>query len=102
MFSLPKHIKDELQPFLKLLVLNAILLKCLHVEHGEEQHLRGISSLNVETTPLAHVKVEIEEGQGSRFGLGLNAKKEDLIRNKELKNRANSDLNVEALHLVQR
>jgi hypothetical protein len=100
MSSLPKHIEDELQSFLKLLVPNAILLKCIHVEHGEEQHLRGNSNLNVETTPLAHVKVEIEQGQGSKLGLGLNAKNEDLIKNKELKNRVNSDLNVKALHLV--
>jgi hypothetical protein len=30
----------------------------------------------------------------------LDAKREDLIRNKELKNRGNLDLNVEAPHLV--
>jgi hypothetical protein len=56
--------------------------------------------MNVEATPLAHVKVEIEQGQGSRLRLGFNAEREDLIRNKELKNRGNLDLNVEAPHLI--
>jgi hypothetical protein len=32
--------------------------------------------------------------------LGFDAKKEDLIKNKELKNRRNLHLNVEALHLI--
>jgi hypothetical protein len=36
MSCLPKHIEDQLQSFLELLVPNPILLKCLHVEHGEE------------------------------------------------------------------
>jgi len=49
---------------------------------------------------LAHVKVEIEQGQDSRLRLGLNAEKEDLIRNNELRNRGNLDLNVEAPHLI--
>jgi hypothetical protein len=56
--------------------------------------------MNVEATPLAHVKVEIEQGQDSRLRLGLNAEKEDLIRNNELRNRGNLDLNVEAPHLI--
>ncbi len=56
--------------------------------------------MNVKVTPLAHVKVEIEHGQGSRSGLGLNTEGEDLIRNKELKNRRNLNLNVKAPHLV--
>jgi len=36
---------------------------------------RRNSYLNVKATPLIHVKVEIEQGQGSesRVGLGLNA-----------------------------
>jgi hypothetical protein len=58
--SLPKHIEDELQSFLDILVPNAILLRCLHVKHEEEQHLRRNSNLNVKTTHFTHVKVEIE------------------------------------------
>jgi hypothetical protein len=65
MFSLPKHIKDGLPFFLELLVPNAILLTCLHVEHGKEQHPRGNSNMNVEATSFVHVKVKIEQGQGS-------------------------------------
>ncbi len=61
---------------------------------------RGNSYLNVEATPLTHVKVEIEHGQGSRSGLGLDVEREDLIKNKELKNRGNLNLNVEATPLV--
>jgi hypothetical protein len=51
------------------------LLRCLHVEHGEEQHLRENLDLNVKATPFVHVKIKIEQGQGSisRFGLGLDA-----------------------------
>ncbi len=56
--------------------------------------------MNVEATPLAHVKVDIEQGQGSRSRLGLNAKRENLIKNKELKNRRNLYMNVEAPHLI--
>jgi hypothetical protein len=48
---------------------------------------RRNSNLSVGATPLAHVKVEREQGQGSKSRLGLDAKKEDMIRNKELKNR---------------
>jgi hypothetical protein len=42
--------------------------------------------LNVEATPLVHVKVKIKQGQGlgSRLGLRLDVKGEDLIINKEL------------------
>jgi hypothetical protein len=57
---------------------------------------RGNSDLNVEATPLTHVKVEIEHGQGSRSGLGLDVEREDQIRNKELKNRGNSNLRIES------
>jgi hypothetical protein len=32
--------------------------------------------------------------------LGLDVKKENLIKNKELKNKGNSNLNVKALHLI--
>jgi hypothetical protein len=65
------------------------LLRCLHVKHGEEQHLKGHLDLNVKVTPSIHVKVKIEQGQGSRsrLGLKLNAHKEDLIKNKKLKNK---------------
>jgi len=51
--------------------------------------------MNVKTTLLLHVKVEIEHGQclESRVGLGLNARREDLITNNELKIRGNSNLN---------
>jgi hypothetical protein len=75
MSSLPKHIEGELRFFLELLVCNVILLRCLHVEHGEEQQLKGNLDLNVKATPFVHVKVEIGQGQGlvSRFGLGLDA-----------------------------
>jgi hypothetical protein len=59
MSSLPQHTKDELQSFVEPLILNAILLSCLHVEHGEEQHLRGNSDLNVKATSFVHVKVKI-------------------------------------------
>jgi hypothetical protein len=78
------------------------LVKCLHVEHGKEQHWRENSNLNVETTPSIHVKVKIEQGQGSRsgLGLGLDAHKDDLIINKELKIKRNSNLNVETTPLV--
>jgi hypothetical protein len=76
------------------------LLKCLHVEHGEEQHLKGNSKLTVETTPSVHVKVEIEQGSRSRLGLGSNAHKEDLMKNKKLKNRRNLDLNVKTTPLA--
>jgi hypothetical protein len=100
MSSLPKHIEDELQFFLELLVPNAILLRCLHVEHGEEQHLSGNSKMNVEATPFLHVKVKIKQGQGLGLKLGLNLEKEDLIKNKELKNRENSNLNVKGLFLI--
>lgn len=49
----------------------------------------------MKATPLIHVKVEIEYGEGSksRVGLGLNAKREDLTTNKELKIKGNSNLN---------
>jgi len=64
---------------LELLVPNEILLKCLHVEHGEEQHfkakIRGNSNMNVEATHLVHVKVNIKQGQG--LGLRLDAHRED-------------------------
>jgi hypothetical protein len=60
MSSLPKHIEDELQSFLELLVPNAILLRCLHVEHGEKQHLKGDSNMYVEATSFVHVKVKIK------------------------------------------
>jgi hypothetical protein len=72
MSSLPKNIEDELQFFLKLLIPNVILLRCLH---GEEQHLRGNLDQNIKATPFVQVKVEIKQGQGSisRFGLGLDA-----------------------------
>ncbi len=67
--------EDKLEFFLELLVLNENLLKCLHVEHGEEQHfkakIRGNSNLNVEATSLVHVKVKIKQGQGLGLGLGL-------------------------------
>ncbi len=56
--------------------------------------------MNVEATPLAHVKVEIKHGQGSRTRLGLDAKREDVIRNKDLKNGGYLDLNVKASHSV--
>ncbi len=56
--------------------------------------------MNVEATPLPHVKVEIEHGQGSRSRLGLDVKREDLMKNKELKNRGNSYVNVKAIPLV--
>jgi hypothetical protein len=60
------------------------LLRCLHVEDGEEQHLTRNSNFNIEATPLVHVKIEIGEGQASesRLGLGLNARREYLIKNK--------------------
>lgn len=72
------------------------MLRYLHVEHGEDQHLKGNSYLNVEITPFICVKVKIEQGQGLRSGLGLklNAHKKDLIKNKKLKNKRNSNLNV--------
>jgi hypothetical protein len=56
---------------------------------------RGNSNMNVKTTLLLHVKVEIEQGQclESRVGLGLNAEREDLITNNELKIIGNSNLN---------
>jgi hypothetical protein len=38
------------------------LLRCLYVEHGEEQHLKENSDLNVEVTPYVHVKIKIEQG----------------------------------------
>jgi hypothetical protein len=94
MSSLPKHIEDELQFFLELLVFNVIMLRCLHVEHREEQCLKRNSNLNVETTPFVHVKVEMEQGSRSRLGLGSNGHKEDLMKNKKLKNKRNLDLNV--------
>jgi len=100
MSSLPKHIEDELQYFLELLVPNAILLTCLHVEHGEEQHLSGNSDLNVKATPFIHVKVKIEQGSRSGLGLKVIAHKEDLIRKRKLKNRRNSNLNVETTPLA--
>jgi hypothetical protein len=59
MSSLPKHTKDELQSILELLIPNAILLSCLHVEHGEEQHLKSNLDMSVEATPFVHVKVNI-------------------------------------------
>jgi hypothetical protein len=49
---------------------------------------------------LAHVKVEIKQGQGSISSLGLDVEREDLIINKELKNKGNSNLNVKALYLI--
>jgi len=60
------------------------LLRCLHVEDGKEQHLTRNSNFNIEATHLIHVKIEIREGQASesRLGLGLNARREDLIKNK--------------------
>jgi hypothetical protein len=61
---------------------------------------RGNLDLNVEATPLPHVKVEIEHGQGSKSRLGADVKREDLMKNKELKNRGNSYLNVKAIPLV--
>jgi hypothetical protein len=100
MSSLPKHIEDNLQSFLEILVLNAILSRCLHVEHEEEQHLKGDLDLNVWTTSSIHVNVNIKQGSRSRLGFGSNAHKEGLIRSKELKNRRNSNLNVKAPHLV--
>ncbi len=54
-----------MQFFLELLVPSVILLRCLYVEHGEEQHLTWNLDLNVKATPFVHVKVEIEQGQGS-------------------------------------
>ncbi len=63
------------------------MLRYLYVEHGEEQHIRGNSNLNVERTHSVHVKVEIEQGSRPGLGLGLDANKEDLIKNKKLKNR---------------
>jgi hypothetical protein len=62
---------------------------------NKEVKNRANSNMNVKTTPLLHVKVEIEHGQGleSKVGLGLNAKRENMITNKELKNRGNSNLN---------
>jgi hypothetical protein len=85
MSSLPKHIEDELQFFLELLVLDVILLRCLHVEHGEEQHLRSNSNLNVRKTPSIHGKVEIGQGSRSTLGLRSDAHKEDLIKKQEPK-----------------
>jgi hypothetical protein len=64
------------------------LLRCLHVEHGEEQHfkakIRGNSNMIIEATCLMHVKVKIKQGQRSRLGLGLrlDAHKKNLIKNK--------------------
>jgi hypothetical protein len=45
-----------------------------------------------------HVKVKIKQGQGLR--LGLDAHREDLIKNKELKNKGYSNLNVKVTPLV--
>jgi hypothetical protein len=51
--------------------------------------------MNVEATLLVLVKVEIKQGQGwgSKLGLGLATHRKELIRNKELKNRGNSNMN---------
>jgi hypothetical protein len=83
------------------------LLRCLYVGHGEEQHItieiKRNLALNVEATLLVHVKVEIEQGQGLRswlLGLRLNAHKKDLIKNKELINKRNSNLNVKVTPLI--
>jgi hypothetical protein len=76
------------------------LLRCLHVKHGEEQHLRGNSNLNVETTPFVHVKGEIKQGSRSGLGLGSDAYKEYVIKNTKLKKRRNLHLNVEAAPLA--
>ncbi len=45
-------------------------------------------------------KVEIEQGSRSRLGLGSNGHKEDMVKNKKLKNRRNLDLNVKATPLA--
>jgi hypothetical protein len=58
--------------------------------------------MNVEATHLMHVKVKIKQGQCSRLwlGLGLDAHKKDRIKNKEVKNRGNSNMNVKTTFLL--
>jgi hypothetical protein len=62
---------------------------------NKEVKNRGNSNMNVKTTHLLHVKVEIEHGQclESKVRLGLNVERKNLITNNELKIRGNSNLN---------